>query len=140
MIQGPQARHLIDAGPVQQVLRADSLLFAKHPIRRIAGPTWLCAQKAMQRKASAHTHLPPCCICIRRMDCDEGGCDKESAHLDVGHAVLENVQLPFEVVELDFEHPDLIQAVTVLDLSLAQSALLDLDLLVQQSKLVVSAD
>lgn len=61
-------------------------------------------------------------------------------HVNVGHAALEDVQLALEVVELDLEHADLVEPVPVLYLPLAERALLDLDLLVQQSQLVVAAD
>jgi len=58
-------------------------------------------------------------------------------HIDIGHRGLENVQLALEVIQLDLQHADLIQAIAVLDLALGKSALLDLDLLVQQCELVI---
>ena len=51
-------------------------------------------------------------------------------HVDVCHRRLEQVQLAFEVCQLDLEDTDLVQAVAVLHLSLGQCTLLDLDLFV----------
>lgn len=62
------------------------------------------------------------------------------SHLDVCNTVLQDVKLAFEIVELDLENTDLVQAVTVLYLTFWQSALLYLNLLIQQSKFVISTD
>jgi hypothetical protein len=61
-------------------------------------------------------------------------------HVNVGHARLQDVQLSLQIVQLDFKDPDFVQAVTVLRLTLGQRGVLDLDLFVQQCKLVVTAD
>lgn len=48
------------------------------------------------------------------------------------------MELALEVVELDLEDTDLVEAVPVLRLALGQRALLNLDLLVQERELVIT--
>mmetsp|Transcript_9904 Transcript_9904/g.23650 ORF Transcript_9904/g.23650 Transcript_9904/m.23650 type:complete len:201 (-) Transcript_9904:1742-2344(-) len=61
-------------------------------------------------------------------------------NIDVGNRVLQNVELPLQVIELDLENTYLVQPVTVLYLSFVESALLDFDFLVEEGKLVVTPD
>eukprot|EP00967_Tisochrysis_lutea_P017894 scaffold20262_cov17-Tisochrysis_lutea.AAC.2 len=51
-----------------------------------------------------------------------------------------DVQLALQIVQLDLEHPDLIQPVPILRLALGQRRVLDLDLFVQQRQLIIAAD
>ena len=60
--------------------------------------------------------------------------------VDVGHAVLQNVQLPSRLPQFKLQQPQLVQAVPVLQLALVQGALLNLDFLIQQRKLVIAPD
>ena len=60
--------------------------------------------------------------------------------VNVGHRVLQDVKLALQIVELDFQDSDLVQPVPILNLALVQGALLDLDLLIQERKLVIAAN
>lgn len=50
------------------------------------------------------------------------------------------MEFPLHVIEFDLHDANLIQTVTILDLPFAQSALLDLDLLIQKCKLIIPPD
>ena len=53
---------------------------------------------------------------------------------------LNDLQFTGQVSDLEFQQPDILQPLTVLDLSFAQSALQDFDLLIEQCQLIISTN
>mmetsp|Transcript_148054 Transcript_148054/g.258764 ORF Transcript_148054/g.258764 Transcript_148054/m.258764 type:complete len:445 (+) Transcript_148054:213-1547(+) len=69
-----------------------------------------------------------------------GPCDLLLQVLHVADLPLGDVQVALQLLDLQPQHADVHQPVTILDLPLVQGGLLDADLLVQQGQLVVAAD
>ena len=57
--------------------------------------------------------------------------------VDLRSLCLDNLQFTGQVSDLEFQQPDILQPLTVLDLSFAQSALQDFDLLIEQCQLII---